>query len=90
MYFVIEENVPECAWEYDWVRQGKGDNVSVRGGFTIFSVLTKYVVGRNCEETDEVGEITRLNGYHEEVLLLFNFLDLTLYPAFNLCAIKKT
>lgn len=73
MYFVIVENVPECAWEYDWVRQGKGDNVSVRGGFTIISVLTKYVVGRNCEETDEVGEITRLDGYHEEVLLLFNF-----------------
>lgn len=41
------------------------------GDIPLFLFLTKYVFGRNVTETDEAGEITRLNGYHEEVLLLF-------------------
>lgn len=41
------------------------------GIFHYFLLLTKYVFGRNVAETDEVGGITGLNGYHERVLLLF-------------------
>jgi len=54
----------------------------------IFSV---YVVGRNVEETDATGEeITRLDEYHEEVLLLFKFIFVsTPYSAFSFCAIEK-
>jgi len=53
----------------------------------IFSV---YVVGRNFEETDEAGEITRLDGYHEEVLLLIKFIFVLIrYPGFSFCATEK-
>ena len=54
----------------------------------IFSV---YVVGRNFEETDETGgEITRLDEYHEEVLLLFRFIFVsTTYLVFSFSAIEK-
>jgi hypothetical protein len=42
-------------------------------------------------ETDEAGEITRLDGYHEEVLLLFKFiLVFTPYFTFSFNAIEKT
>jgi hypothetical protein len=42
-------------------------------------------------ETDEAGEITRLDGYHEEVLLLFKFiLVLITYFTFSFNAIEKT
>ena len=55
----------------------------------IFSV---YVIGRNVEETDETeGEITRLDEYHEEVLLLFKFIFVsTTYSALSFNAIGKT
>lgn len=54
----------------------------------IFSV---YVVGRNFEETDEAGgEITRLDGYHEGVLLLIKFIFVLIrYPGFSSFATEK-
>lgn len=62
-----------------------GMRVRLKGMFSV------YVVGRNGEETDETGEITRLDGYHEGVLLLSKFIfDYTRYLGFSFCAIEKT
>lgn len=53
--------------------QDKIYNASVRGDVPLyFLLLTKYVVGRNFKETDEAGEITRLNGYHERYYFCLN------------------
>jgi hypothetical protein len=53
--------------------KGAIDKVSVRDVSLLANILFVYVVGRNFEETVEAGEITRLDGYHEEVLLLVEF-----------------
>ena len=75
IFLVVLVWVPEDASNDDWGWQGEIDNASVRGDVPLyFLLLTKYVVGRNFEETDEAGEITRLDGYHEEVLLLLKFI----------------
>ena len=40
--------------------------------------------------TRQRGEITRLDEYHEEVLLLFKFIFVsTTYSVFSFCAIEK-
>jgi hypothetical protein len=40
--------------------------------------------------TKQGGEITRRDGYHDEVLLLFKFIFVsTSYSAFSFCAIEK-
>jgi len=53
--------------------RGAIDKVSARDVSLLANILFVYVVGRNFEETVEAGEITRLDGYHEGVLLLVEF-----------------
>ena len=72
--------------------EGEINNVSVRRCST-FNECIFCVCGRQklLRETDEAGgEITRLDGYHEGVLLLFKFIFiLDLYSAFSFCAREK-
>jgi len=59
----------------EYVKRGKAALYS-SGMFHYYILfLSKYVVGRNFEETDEAGEITRLDGYHEGYYFFLIFFD---------------